>query len=105
MNNKKWNNGTILSKYVVIFLIIVMAIALTGCGKSISGSYVSKTDKSRKITLKKSSNVGIFDGTVSFKDGDKTVSGYYSVSDGVWGKTIMVASTDGNEVELGFFKC
>ena len=104
MQKEEQMKKTARIKVVIMFLGLAMLFCLAGCGKSIHGSFVSEIDSSRKITLKKSNNVGIFDGTVTFKDGDNSTFGYYGIEDTAFGKTIGCFTAGDNTFEFAVFQ-
>lgn len=49
-------------RMAIIFISFFIILNLTGCGKDLSGTYVSKSDNNRKVVIESSSVLKIIDG-------------------------------------------
>ena len=88
------NAGIVNDGMSIVFLLLFCLVCLTGCRSgtfSGKGTYVSETDANRKVTFRNRDDVGIFNGTVTYENGNDTLQGFYFVDDSDYGMYIFVS--------------
>ena len=98
---------TVVWKFLLAIVILMIPSILTGCSSDSfagDGTYVSKTDNNRRIIFEKSKDLVLFNGTATYKDGEKETKCVFITSTIPLGTGVVLFDLENNDSEIiGFF--